>query len=127
MELINIHSTNVQLELDKGKYYIYIIGGWKVSFGDFKVILKKIDSGEAISTDKVFMGMNTFINNKLAKKILSVHIQETAKYQVIFHNPKSVMVKRLDASFLSFLLTPHPNSELNILVSKNNGMSMFKE
>ena len=124
---INIHSTNVQIELDKGKYHIYIIGGWGIRCRNFTIKFRNATTDKDIPVEKVFMGMKTFINNKRAKKIFYVHVSKAGLYRVDFHNPTSLEVRGSDLGLVSFITTPRPNSGLSILVSKNNGMSMFKE
>lgn len=126
MRLININSSKVELDLNAVKYSIYVLGGWGVKCGRFAIEFRNVKSNESVWTQRPFLGLQTYINHKRAKKIFTIEISKKDKYRLVFHHPDSITVNRSNMFFFSTPFNPRQTGDLKIKITKDNGMFLFK-
>lgn len=122
---ISIDKSGVELELNSGKYRIYILGGWSVSLGKFSITFKNKSNNEKIECKRTIFGAQAYAYNTRAKKIFVVDIIEASTYQIIFENPESLIVKRSNLPFFSNIFSAVRRKDIRVLVTKSSGFSTF--
>ena len=111
---ININSTDVQIDLEKGKYRIDILGGWGVTLENFSIAIKDTETQHVINCEKTIWKVQSFAFRKRAKRIFVVQVPRSAKYEIIFEQSESIKVKASNLYFSSFFKKPLPNKDLEI-------------
>lgn len=115
---INIHSEPSILQLNKGKYHVYVLGGWYVDELLFFIRLKNVITENLIEVKNTKWGVQSFEHGKRAKRCYEFEIIEPGKYELGFLNPETLMVKKNNLPIFCFLMSYLENKQLEILILK---------
>lgn len=115
---INIHTEPSILQLNAGKYHVYILGGWYVEELLFFIRLKHVITGNLIEIKNTKWRVQSFEHGKRAKRCYEFEIIEQGKYELSCLNPETLIVKRNNLPFFSFLMPFVDNKNLEILILK---------
>jgi hypothetical protein len=115
---INIHSEPSILQLNAGKYHIYILGGWYVDELFFFFRLKHVITENLIEIKNTKWRVQSFESGKRAKRCYEFEIIESGKYELSFLNPETLMVKKNNLPISRFLMPYVDNKNLEILILK---------
>jgi hypothetical protein len=89
-----IQFTNNKIELEKGSYKIYFLGGFYVKANkDFNVIVKKISDNSLVNACELIFKVRTGIENKKAIAYFNLKILEKTIYKIEFVNFEDIIMK----------------------------------
>jgi len=91
-------------ELEKGKYKIYILGGWHVRLCGFKIELLNRTTKRKVEIEEAFLKEQSYINGKRAKQIWNFKIDREGIYSIKLANANSLKVKRSNLKISNFIL-----------------------
>jgi len=63
-EPINIHSIGESLYLIKGRYRVFMIGGWGIEIGEFSISIRHSKTEALNKVKRAFWRTQTFFNGK---------------------------------------------------------------
>jgi hypothetical protein len=115
---INIHSEPSILQLNSGKYHVYILGGWYVVELLFFIRLKSVNNKKLIEVKNTKWRVQSFEHGKRAKRYYEFEIIEPGKYELSCLNPETLMVKKNNLPISRFLMPFVDNKNLEILILK---------
>lgn len=125
MTKINIHTKNSELNLQKGKYFIFFTGGHSVTiYNKFKIIIqdKKTNLKIGLFTTWIATG---YENGQRTAKYYEFEIKENGIYSIDIEHPEQLIIKKskLNLKNLFYSLISKDGvsvkeSEKNILIRK---------
>jgi hypothetical protein len=121
-KIININSKNQEINLKVGTYKIFLLGGFGITLNNFSISLINNKSNEKIESKKAFWPVQTFVNGKRAKKILTININNSGQYKIVFNNPESIIVKKSNLKFNIFSNETLLNENLEIIITLKIGL-----
>lgn len=121
-KIININSKNQEINLEVGTYKIFLLGGFGITLNNFSISLISIKTNEKIESKKAFWPVQTYVNGKRAKKILTININNSGQYKVVFNNPESIIVKKSNLKFNIFSNETLLNENLEIIITLKIGL-----
>lgn len=108
---LNSLDTEIELrdetkiyELEKGKYRIFILGGWQVKIGEFDIELVNKTTKRKVEIEEVLLKEQSYINNRRAKHIWTFKIDGEGIYLLTLSNTNSIQVKRSNLKISNFVL-----------------------
>ncbi len=104
--------------LSKGKYDIYLSGGYSVSLSnDFEVII-----GDSITSEKIPLKTTTRfrsrVNGTKAVKLFRIDISKSGSYNVDIIKPEGVVVKKSMLILKNLILGLPKKSEINLIIQR---------
>lgn len=121
-KIININSKNQEINLEVGTYKIFLLGGFGITLNNFSISLISIKTNEKIESKKAFWPVQTYVNGKRAKKMLTININNSGQYKVVFNNPESIIVKKSNLKFNIFSNETLLNENLEIIITLKIGL-----
>lgn len=113
---INIHNSNVIIELPYGIYSVKVLGGFGIEVGNFSFQLKNIVNGDIVKPKETQWRVQSYMFKKRAKKIFTIDIQKGGKFVVEFTNQNDLKVRKSNL-FLSRLYDKQiSNKDLEIYI-----------
>jgi hypothetical protein len=121
-KIININSKNQEINLEVGTYKIFLLGGFGITLNNFSISLISIKTNEKIESKKAIWPVQTYVNGKRAKKILTININHSGQYKIVFNNPESIIVKKSNLKFNIFSNETLLNENLEIVITLKIGL-----
>ncbi len=121
-KIININSQNEEINLEAGTYKIFLLGGFGITLNNFSISLINNKTNEKIESKKAFWPVQTYVNGKRAKKILTLNINNSGQYKIVFNNPQSIKVKKSNLKFNFFSDENLLNENLEIIITLKLGL-----
>lgn len=94
IEPINISKPEDFIELSKGVYNVFIIGGWSLDIGKFNFSLERLNDNTIVQPEMAEIKFQSHYRFKRTKKIFSVVINKGGKYKIEFNNQESLILKK---------------------------------
>jgi len=121
-KIININSKNEEINLGVGTYKIFLIGGFGITLNNFSISLINEKTNEKIESNKAFWPVQTYINGRRAKNILTININNSGQYKIVFNNPESIKVKKSNLKFNFFSNENILNENLELIITLKTGL-----
>jgi hypothetical protein len=121
-KIININSKNQEINLEVGTYKIFLLGGFGITLNNFSISLINNKTNEKIESKEAFWPVQTFVNGKRAKKILTININNSGQFKIAFNNPESIKVKKSNLKFNLFSNETLLNENLEIVMTLKIGL-----
>ena len=120
--IINISTQSEEIDLELGRYRIFVLGGFGVNLGKFSISFRNKATSEITKSEKAFWPVQTFAFGKRAKRIFIVDISEAGKYEVLFNKPEALKVKPSNLPISSFFSDFLSTDKIEIVITKKLGI-----
>jgi len=115
-QVINIHSTEQEINLEIGKHKVDVLGGWGVDLGQFSISFIHSVTGQKVNCKKTIWPIQSFAFDKRANRIFIANILESGIYRIEFRQPETLKVKEANLFFSGLFQKPISNDKISIYI-----------
>jgi len=114
MQTINIHTKDLSIHLESKKYRIYVLGGLGIKMGEFSLSIEKRRTKEIIHSKRTKWPVQSYLDVKRSKRILTLNHPVKGDYNLIIKKPKTLQIKESNLLTSSLFRDPIDNDKIEI-------------